>query len=308
MRLAASDPANICADFAKWNERYGSFSARAMRGVRHAAPVFLPDRESRGGTDMVKPALAFADEPGTAFGRIEQARARAFLRRFDPPADHRFTASAGVDAPARATAQKRKTSQSTSSSAVPKRLEHADTGLCAVRRNIVPPQSWSLIGALAALGSSRNAPLSSASIIPAMNTLAGLHPELESLLAFWFVKCGARKFPSRAALDGKQRWAGNLALFDVLQYGALRVYECRSCAGALAARLGPAPTGLSTDELAPEIRAELRAGFEQAWLRAAPHIAQARGIDGANYSDLVLPLSENGKNIDGMLLGSYPLK
>jgi hypothetical protein len=138
----------------------------------------------------------------------------------------------------------------------------------------------------------------------------GLHPELESLLAYWFVKCDGRKFPSRACLDERTRWARNLALFDVMQYGALRIYECRSSAEDLAPRLGGAPIGLATDELAPEIRAELRACFEQAWERKAPHIAQGRALKGgriARYSDLVLPLSENGKNIDGMLLASYPL-
>ena len=152
--------------------------------------------------------------------------------------------------------------------------------------------------------------LAPSTAIMSANTVVGLHPELESLLAYWFVKCGGRKFPMRASLDDRTRWERNLALFDVLQYGALRVYECRASAEDLAPRLGRAPIGLSTDELAPEIRAELRASFEQAWARKAPHIAQARAPKGGRivrYSDLVLPLSENGMNIDGMMLGSYPL-
>jgi len=114
----------------------------------------------------------------------------------------------------------------------------------------------------------------------------------------------------RCRLGDTARWQRNLALFDVVQYGSLRVYECRSSAQGLTARLGRDPIGLSTDELPPEIRTELRAGFEQAWERRAPHIAQARvPKDGriVRYTDLMLPLSENGKHIDGMLFASYAM-
>jgi hypothetical protein len=160
------------------------------------------------------------------------------------------------------------------------------------------------------MGVKTREPLFLAPRMPAMSTsdLAqpGLHPELESLLAYWFVRRGEGKFPSRTGVGDRERWARHLALFDVLQYGALRIYECRSSAGGLAERLGKSPIGLSTDELAPEIRAGLRGGFEQAWARKAPHIGQAVAYN-VRYSDLVLPLSENGLHIDGMLLASYPL-
>jgi hypothetical protein len=141
-----------------------------------------------------------------------------------------------------------------------------------------------------------------------MNTQSALRPELESLLAFWFVQCGERKFPMRCHLGGSARWQRNLASFGVVQYGCLRVYECHSCAQGLTVRLGRSAIGLSTDELPAEIRTDLRAGFEQAWERRAPHIARARVPKGGRivrYTDLMLPLSENGKHIDGMLFASY---
>jgi hypothetical protein len=140
----------------------------------------------------------------------------------------------------------------------------------------------------------------------------GLHPQLESLLAYWFVKCSGRKMPSRTDVPLREweRWHRNLALFDVIQYGALRIYECRLSAADLLPRLGCEATGLSIDELAPDVRAELRANFERAWEKKAPVMAQARVLSGAaivRYSDLILPLSDNGASVDGFLLGSYAL-
>ena len=61
---------------------------------------------------------------------------------------------------------------------------------------------------------------------------------------------------------------------------------------------------------APEIRIALRANFETACERRAPVIVETRvaiAARGTLYSDLILPLSADGHNVDAILLGSYPL-
>jgi hypothetical protein len=139
----------------------------------------------------------------------------------------------------------------------------------------------------------------------------GLDERLEPLLAYWFVKCAGRPMPARGDLhaDEWERWHGNIALFDVIRYGALRIHECRLSASGLLGRLGREATGLSIDQLATEIRIALRTSFENACERRAPVIAESRVMiagRGALYSDLILPLSADGHNVDAILLGSYP--
>lgn len=138
-----------------------------------------------------------------------------------------------------------------------------------------------------------------------------LDERLESLLAYWFVKCAGRPMPARRDLNTGEweRWHANIALFDIIRYGALRIHECRLSASGLLGRLGREATGLSIDQLAPEIRIALRTNFENACERRAPVIAEARVMiagRGALYSDLILPLSADGHNVDAILLGSYP--
>lgn len=138
-----------------------------------------------------------------------------------------------------------------------------------------------------------------------------LHPKLESLLAHWFVKCAGRRMPSRIDLPLREweRWHRNLALFEVIQYGALRLYECRLSAADLMQRFGCEATGPSVDALDASIRYELRGNFESAVLRKAPVIGRMRLWSGASiviFSDLILPLSENGESVDTLLMGSYP--
>ncbi|HEY2071131.1 MAG TPA: hypothetical protein VGG48_16355 [Rhizomicrobium sp.] len=138
-----------------------------------------------------------------------------------------------------------------------------------------------------------------------------LHPRLESLLAYWFVKSAGRKMPSRAGMPLKdwERWHRNLALFEVVQYGALRLYECRLSAADLFERFGCEATGLSVDALKPSIRFELRADLEAAFLRKAPVFARRRLWSGTSlliFCDLVLPLSEKGETVDSLLFASYP--
>jgi hypothetical protein len=140
-----------------------------------------------------------------------------------------------------------------------------------------------------------------------------LHPELESLLAFWFVKCAGRKMPARRDLPLAEweRWHRNLALFEVIQYGALRIYECRLSAADLGARFACEATGLALDDLQPDVRAELRAGFENACEKKAPVIVAARVLTGSaivNWSELILPLSDNDARVDALLFASYPAK
>jgi hypothetical protein len=142
--------------------------------------------------------------------------------------------------------------------------------------------------------------------IPAVPS--ALHPSLESLLAYWFVKCGGRRMPRRQDLPARdwEPWHRNLALFEVMQYGALRIFECRLSGGDLARRFGCDASGLSIDDLAVTVRTELRANLERACTTGAPVIARA-AAGGMTYSELVLPLCDAGAAVTALLLGSYLL-
>jgi len=137
-----------------------------------------------------------------------------------------------------------------------------------------------------------------------------LHPRLESLLAYWFVKCDGRRMPSRRDLpiEEWEPWHRNLALFEVMQYGSLRIFECRLSGSDLAGRFGREASGLSIDDLADEVRTDLRANLERACATVAPAIAQARNATtNAVHSDLILPLCDRGCAVTALLLGSYAL-
>jgi hypothetical protein len=138
---------------------------------------------------------------------------------------------------------------------------------------------------------------------------SALHPKLESLLAYWFVKCDGRRMPRRSDLPvgDWEPWHRNLALFEVMQYGALRIFECRLSGSDLVRRFGQEATGLSIDDLAVGVRTELRANLERACTTAAPVIVRPiAGSDGV-YSELILPLCDRGAAVTSVLLGSYAM-
>ena len=136
-----------------------------------------------------------------------------------------------------------------------------------------------------------------------------LHPRLESLLAYWFAKCGTRRMPRRSdfPVGDWEPWHRNLALFEVMQYGALRIFECRLSGSDLVRRFGCEASGLSIDDLAGDVRAELRTNLEHACAAAAPVIARTAAAD-TIHSELILPLCDRGTAVTALLLGSYPLE
>ena len=135
-----------------------------------------------------------------------------------------------------------------------------------------------------------------------------LHPRLESLLAYWFVKRDKRRMPRRRDLPvgDWEPWHRNLALFEVMQYGSLRIFECRLSGSDLVGRFGREASGLSIDDLAGSVRTEQRANLERACATAAPVIVRAATAN-AIHSELILPLCDRGSAVTALLLGSYPL-
>jgi hypothetical protein len=135
-----------------------------------------------------------------------------------------------------------------------------------------------------------------------------LHPRLESLLAYWFVKCDGRRMPRRRDLPVEEwePWHRNLALFEVMQYGSLRIFECRLSGSDLVGRFGREASGLSIDDLAGGVRTEVRANLERACATAAPVIVRA-ATGYTIHSELILPLCDRGFAVTALLLGSYPL-
>ena len=137
------------------------------------------------------------------------------------------------------------------------------------------------------------------------------HPELDALRALWASKCGARAMPPRAALDmaALARWRTHAASAEVEhEGGGFRI----GWVGEWLAEHHGAPRGaLGGEDLSREIGAALSADLERASALKAPVFTLRPGTsatgDDTQYSQLVLPLSDDGDTVVALLVATYPL-
>lgn len=135
-----------------------------------------------------------------------------------------------------------------------------------------------------------------------------LHPKLIALLASWSGKCAGEKLPARRQFPVAELrpWLGHLALLERCGDGFL----FRLCGTDLIARFGGEATGrmLHTCE-APH--ASLRAALVESCETAAPvpsvTVMEING-DPVTWSEIALPLSEDGAAVTRLFLGSYPFQ
>jgi hypothetical protein len=135
-----------------------------------------------------------------------------------------------------------------------------------------------------------------------------LHPKLIALLASWSGKCAGEKLPARHQFPVAELrpWLGHLALLERCGDGFL----FRLCGTDLIARFGGEATGrmLHTCE-APH--ASLRAALAESCETGAPvpsvTVMEING-DPVTWSEIVLPLSEDGAAVTRLFLGSYPFQ
>lgn len=135
------------------------------------------------------------------------------------------------------------------------------------------------------------------------------HPELDDLCAFWTAKCRGRLMPAQADIDLLElgHWLGHLAWVDVVDGTEFRY---RLVGDWLAQRYGAWPNPRRPEELGGEAGRVARSDMEKACAYKAPVFvlrpaAPPRG--GAQYAELVLPLSEDGERVDALLVAAYPL-
>lgn len=137
------------------------------------------------------------------------------------------------------------------------------------------------------------------------------HPELDALRALWASKCGARAMPPRAALDmpGLARWRAHAATAEVEHGGG--GFRMGWVGEWLAEHHGAAGGALSGEDLSREIGAALSADLERASALKAPVFTLRAGTsamgDDTQYSQLVLPLSDDGDTVVALLVATYPL-
>jgi hypothetical protein len=138
-----------------------------------------------------------------------------------------------------------------------------------------------------------------------------LPPELQSLLAYWVVRCAGRRMPDRreVSLYELDAWYDHLAIVDLAAYGDLRRYVFAFCGQALKARLGCDAMKQSLRDLGKETWKSLLTTFDRASDGGVPSVGLAEIIRGdgmmATYCDLVLPLSDGGDRAAQLLMGSY---
>jgi len=135
------------------------------------------------------------------------------------------------------------------------------------------------------------------------------HPKLLSLLAFWEGKRGGRCMPRRSDIDVLELapWLGNLILLEVVGSGEDFIY--RVYGTNLVRIIQHDLTNKSTTDLKSEARRAVVAEFAEVTASGQPlYVRQRRTVMKGQLmlSKLVVPLSENGEQVDRLLAGVYP--
>jgi len=137
-----------------------------------------------------------------------------------------------------------------------------------------------------------------------------LPPGMQALVSLWLQRCGGRPMPWRDSLPMQdlRPWLGHLALIEIAGQGRFRM---RLSGTHLIRRFGREATGLDIDELADDIRRQLRAILNATLKAAAPVIARSavplgRATDW--HCEVALPLAAATGAMNTILFCSYPHK
>lgn len=144
-----------------------------------------------------------------------------------------------------------------------------------------------------------------------VKVIASGNPKLVSLLNYWESKRNGRLMPARADIDVTElrRWLGELHLLDVLQNPLRFVY--RVYGTNVAPPRDADMTGRSVDEFPPALRDLVKPGYIEVMTARAPlyrthtYAAKDRFV---RRERLILPLSDNGTDVNMVLTGNYPLE
>ncbi len=134
-------------------------------------------------------------------------------------------------------------------------------------------------------------------------------PSLRRLHAYWRDLRGDRFAPPRAAIDPLElRFIlGNLAIVEVREENGRRVYHCRLMGTRLADQDGFDLTGKPLESYPfPEQREVARDQFDAVVRDRQPAYREVRSTESGKlfrFGRLVLPLSDDGERVDGLLIG-----
>jgi hypothetical protein len=137
-----------------------------------------------------------------------------------------------------------------------------------------------------------------------------LQPEAQALHALWDAKRHARAMPARSdfAFEDLRRWLGNLVLVDVLDRGAdflFRVYGT-----TVAHFFGHDLTGRRLSQLAAMPQRICREEYGDVVTSRRPrYVVRRPSIRRvyANAARVILPLSRDGRGVEQLLVGFYPI-
>ena len=133
---------------------------------------------------------------------------------------------------------------------------------------------------------------------------------LQALVSLWLQRCGGRPMPWRDSLPVQdlRPWLGHLALIEV---GVQERFRMRLSGTHLIRRFGREATGLDIDELADDVKRQLRAILKAAVKAGAPVVAHSavplgRATDW--HCEVALPLAAATGAMSTILFCSYPRK
>ena len=136
----------------------------------------------------------------------------------------------------------------------------------------------------------------------------GLSLKLENLVAVWRAKCVDGCLPSRDDFTPRdlKPWLSNLALLECIPEGG---YQFRVCGTGLISRFGCDATSMAVEELTEELRIDLRNRLDRSSTLQMPIVARLQIPSArkcADYSELILPLANEGARVSMLLLATYP--
>ena len=136
----------------------------------------------------------------------------------------------------------------------------------------------------------------------------GLPLKLEKLVAVWRAKCVDGRLPSRDDFTPRdlKPWLSNVALLELVPEGG---YRFRVCGTGLIPRFGCDATGKTIEELAGEWRTDLQNRLDRSSTLQTPDIARFQiplVLKRTDYSEVILPLANDGAQVSMLLLAAYP--
>jgi hypothetical protein len=133
-----------------------------------------------------------------------------------------------------------------------------------------------------------------------------MHPQLRDLLEFWHRKCAGRRMPARRDFDvfELRQWLGRLHLVQVAGGGEDFVFTIYG--SDIAVLHGSDFTGKALSSIADPARESVRRAYAATCRSRAPLFVEDDPLVRSSLTrleNLILPLSDDGRTVDRILIG-----